>query len=78
MTTQLRPGIVPQQPPSTFSGEVACEEVSIVAGHKGQPAEVANKGASADAGASRGRGDVAPAQASNHRASACSNAAQRG
>jgi len=32
------------------SGEVECDEVYVVAGHKGQPAAVAKRGVPADAG----------------------------
>ena len=70
MTTQLRQGIVTQAPSPTLSGEVECDEVYIVAGHKGQPDEVAKKGALADDGASRGHGDGAPLRARNRRSSA--------
>ena len=45
MTTQLRQGTVTQAPSPTLSDEVECDEVYIVAGHKGQPNEVAKKGA---------------------------------
>ena len=34
---QLRQGIVVQKPPLTLRDKVACDEVSIVAGHKGKP-----------------------------------------
>ena len=37
MTCQLRQGIVVQKPPLTLRDKVACDEVSIVAGHKGKP-----------------------------------------
>src|SRR5688572_8757242 len=70
MTTQLRQGIVTQKPASTLSGEVECDEVYIVAGHKGQPDKVSKKGASAGAVDSKGHGDVAPSKARNRRSSA--------
>ncbi len=44
MTCQLRQGIVTQKPSPTLSGEVECDEVYIVAGHKGKPHEVKKKG----------------------------------
>jgi transposase-like protein len=44
MTSQLRAGIVARRPVTTLSGEVECDEVYIVAGHKGHPAEVQKKG----------------------------------
>ena len=40
MTTQLREGIVERKPEVTLSGEVECDEVYVVAGHKGKPEEV--------------------------------------
>lgn len=40
MTTQLREGIVAKKPEIQVAGEAECDEVYIVAGHKGQPAEV--------------------------------------
>jgi transposase-like protein len=67
MTTQLRHGIVSNSPSSTLSGEVEYDEVDIVAGHKGQPDEVANKGAGADDGDSKAHGDVARLKARNRR-----------
>ena len=44
MTTQLREGIVERKPEVTLSGEVECDEVYVVAGHKGKPEEVKKKG----------------------------------
>ena len=46
MTTQLREGIVERKPNVTLSGEVECDEVYVVAGHKGKPEEVKKKGGS--------------------------------
>jgi hypothetical protein len=37
MTEQLRAGIVASQPTPMLSGEVECDEVSVVAGHTGHP-----------------------------------------
>ena len=37
MIQQLRQGIVDRCPPATLSGEVECDEVYVVAGHKGHP-----------------------------------------
>ena len=54
MTTQLRQGIVTKKPASTLSGEVECDEVYIVAGHKGEPDEVVKKGALGDDGRLKG------------------------
>ncbi|MBV8414968.1 MAG: hypothetical protein JO251_07120, partial [Verrucomicrobia bacterium] len=44
MTTQLREGIVEWKPEVTLSGAVECDEVYVVAGHKGHPEEVKKKG----------------------------------
>ena len=44
MTTQLRQGIVDQKESVSLQGEVECDEVYIVAGHKGHPAAVKKKG----------------------------------
>jgi hypothetical protein len=50
MTEQLRVGIVAAEPERKLSGEVECDEVYVVAGHKGNPAEVEKKaGAAGDA-----------------------------
>jgi transposase-like protein len=40
MTTQLREGVVQRKPQVTLSGEVECDEVYVVAGHKGHPEAV--------------------------------------
>ncbi len=37
MTEQLREGIVARQPEPVLSGDVECDEVYVVAGHKGVP-----------------------------------------
>jgi transposase-like protein len=70
MTTQLRQGIIAQQPSSTLRGEVECDEVYLVAGHKGQPDEVAKKGVLDDDGASKAPGDEARSKAKSRRSSA--------
>jgi hypothetical protein len=44
MTGQLRQGIVSKKSAPILSDEVECDEVSIVAGHKGQPDTVKKKG----------------------------------
>ena len=43
MICQLRQGIVTKKPAPRLSGEVECDEVYIVAGHKGKPHEVEKK-----------------------------------
>jgi transposase-like protein len=47
MVQQLRQGIVQRQPPTTLSGAVECDEVYVVAGHKGHPEAVKKKDAAA-------------------------------
>ena len=49
MASRLRAGIVARKPSPTLSGEVECDEVYIVAGHKGHPEAVKKKGAKRDA-----------------------------
>ncbi len=44
MTEQLRNGLVARAPEVVLSGEVEIDEVTVVAGHKGQPEEVAKRG----------------------------------
>ena len=43
MTEQLREGIVARQPGPVLSGDVECDEVYVVAGHKGFPEAVKKK-----------------------------------
>src|SRR3954453_2530576 len=49
MTTALREGVVLRKPGVTLSGEVECDEVYVVAGHKGHPEAVRKKGGPAAA-----------------------------
>ena len=49
MTEQLRDGLVARAPEVVLSGEVEVDEVYVVAGHKGQPQEVAKRGGLAGA-----------------------------
>jgi transposase-like protein len=44
MASQLREGIVQRKPEVTLSGAVECDEVYVVAGHKGHPEAVRKKG----------------------------------
>jgi len=44
MTEQLRCGLVAKTPEVTLEGEVEIDEIYVVAGHKGQPDEVAKRG----------------------------------
>lgn len=43
MTEQLRDGVVARPPEPRLSGEVECDEVYVVAGHKGHPEAVKKK-----------------------------------
>ena len=45
MTEQLRAGIVARQPEPRLAGEVECDEVYVVAGHKGHLDAVKKKAA---------------------------------
>jgi transposase-like protein len=49
MTERLRHGLAAKTPAATLEGAVEIDEVYVVAGHKGQPAVVAKRGARADA-----------------------------
>ena len=69
MTGQLRQGIVRKQPAPLLTGEVECDEVYIVAGHKGQPEEVRKKGGAAGAGGSGGNVAAAPSPRRSPRSS---------
>jgi transposase-like protein len=44
MASQLREGVLRSKPEVQLSGEVECDEVYVVAGHKGHPAAVVKKG----------------------------------
>jgi transposase-like protein len=70
MTCQLRQGIVAKKPSPTLSNEVECDEVYVVAGHKGKPDEVAKKGVAVGAAGSAAHADGAPSEPRNRRSSA--------
>ncbi len=46
MVQQLRQGVVDRRPPVVLSGAVECDEVYVVAGHKGHPEALKKKGGS--------------------------------
>jgi transposase-like protein len=69
MTSPLRQGIVLKKPSPTFTDAVECDEVSIVAGHKGKPDAVVKKGGVAGADASRGNTVAAPSPRRSRRSS---------
>ena len=50
MIQQLRQGIVDRRPPVVLEGEVECDEVYVVAGHKGHPEAVKKKAGPGDGG----------------------------
>jgi len=59
MTEQLRLGLVAKAPTVELTGEVEIDEVYVVAGHKGQPKEVAKRGGSDGAASWQARRDAA-------------------
>ena len=59
MTEQLRNGLLAKAPEVSLAGEVEIDEVYVVAGHKGQPAEVAKRGGLGGAAGWRARRDAA-------------------
>ena len=56
VTIQLRQGIVSKKPRVLLQGEVECDQVYVIAGHKGKPDSVKEKAAKADGDASRASG----------------------
>jgi transposase-like protein len=62
MTRQLRQGILAKRPAVTLEGTVECDEVYVVAGHKGQPEQVQKKGAAGGETVSKEREDAAHAR----------------
>jgi transposase-like protein len=50
MTEHLRQGLTAKAPAVILDGEIEIDEVYVVAGHKGNPAAVAKRGAPRDAG----------------------------
>ncbi|MBV8703442.1 MAG: transposase [Acetobacteraceae bacterium] len=67
MTEQLRRGLLAKTPKVKLAGEVEIDEVYVVAGHKGQPAEVAKGGGRADAAGWRVRRGAARWRRTSHR-----------
>ncbi len=59
MTEQLRRGLVAKAPAVELKGEVEIDEVYVVAGHKGQPDEVAKRGGSGAVAGWQARRDAA-------------------
>ena len=77
MTEQLRRGLVAKAPPVRLEGEVEIDEVYVVAGHKGQPAAVAKRGARDGAAGWRARRAAARWRRTSRPSSARSSAAGR-
>jgi len=69
MTCQLRQGIGTKKPTPTLTAEVECDEVSVVAGHKGKPEAVGKKGGTDGDAASRASGDAGHLRVRNLRSS---------
>src|SRR5882724_7936879 len=69
-TCQLRAGIVKKKPSVTLSADVECEEISLIAGHKGHPEAVQKKGEKDDGTVSTGHVDEGPWRERSHRSSA--------
>jgi hypothetical protein len=53
IASRLREGIVERKPEVALSGEVECDEVYVVTGHKGHPLAVRKKGGPGDADGGR-------------------------
>jgi transposase-like protein len=70
MTERLRYGIVAKTPPVTLNGEAEIDEVYVVAGHKGQPAEVEKRGGAGAVAGSRGLPAAVPWRRKSRRSSA--------
>jgi transposase-like protein len=70
MTEHLRNGLAAQAPAAKLEGQVEIDEVYVVAGHKGQPAEVVKRGGRDDAAGYRARRAEARWKRTNRRSSA--------
>jgi len=70
MTEQLRAGLVAKAPAVELKGEVEIDEVYVVAGHKGQPKEVAKRGGSGAAASWQARRAAARWRRTSHPSSA--------
>jgi len=70
MTEQLRRGLAAKTPKVELQGEVEIDEVYVVAGHKGQPEEVAKRGGSDGAASWQARQAAARWKRTSRRSSA--------
>jgi len=77
MTEQLRTGVVAAQPEPSLSGEVECDEVYVVAEHKGQPEVVKKKAVTGVAAGCVARVVVGLWRRRSPRSAGCSNGAVR-
>ena len=77
MTRTLRRGITRRKPPVALQGEVECDEVYVVAGHKGHPDAVKKKGAAPDETGSEPPAAGAPSPRKSRPSSGSSNAPGR-
>ena len=69
MTEHLRSGLAARTPAAKLEGQVEIDEVYVVAGHKGQPAEVVKRGARDDDASYRARPDGARWRRTSRRSS---------
>lgn len=69
MTEHLRSGLTARTPAAKLEGQVEIDEVYVVAGHKGQPAEVVKRGGRDDAADYRARPDGARWRRTSRRSS---------
>jgi hypothetical protein len=77
MTEQLRQGLVARAPTVKLEGSAEVDEVTIVAGHKGQPAEVVKRGGRDGGAGLRVRRDAARWRRRNRPSLACSSVADQ-
>src|SRR5215207_329005 len=70
MTEQLRHGLAAKTPEVTLEGEVEIDEVYVIAGHKGQPGEVAKRGGLDGVAGWQARRAAARWKRTSHRSSA--------
>src|SRR3954467_14119212 len=77
MASQLRGGIVERTPEVKLGGEVECDEVYVVAGHKGHPEAVRKKAVPPEGGAWRGSEVGGHWPRRSRRSSGCCSAAAR-
>src|SRR5271165_3873384 len=70
MTEHLRNGLVARTPAVKLQGEVEIDEVYVVAGHKGQPAEVVKRGGRHGAAGCKAHPDGARWRRTSRRSSA--------